>query len=177
MFEDGGESLGTGAARCPGNSCPHFYQASGATAAKRHDNARRQCGLNCSPPKVERCPGEDHCGKFSIARSEGDGLAACQGCALLPTKPGDVWAVEIPAVDAKSEAETAEDLEAAEVENLVDEIADIVFWEDAASLTDWTLYPFEYRMLYAVWREAERKVRDIRERRMQTFIKSFWGDE
>lgn len=163
-----------------------------------------------------RCPGENNCSMFKVAKSEtNDGEEACRGCELLPTKGKTIvpnsrcvgetacgWFAkaagntrEEKAANACGDSEkpiciflkskpqrSAEIVEIetanpAEVEKLVSEIADFIFWEDAGSPTDWTLYPFEYRMLYGIWREAEKQVTRIQQGRMQIFIKSFWGKE
>ncbi len=59
---------------------------------------------------------------------------------------------------------------------MVNEIADIVFWEDAGDVTEWHLYPFETRQLFGIWREAEKQINRIQQGRMQSFIKSFAGE-
>ena len=49
-------------------------------------------GIDNKEKKVfeDRCPGENHCGMFQVAIAEtGNGLDACKGCDLLPTKPGN----------------------------------------------------------------------------------------
>lgn len=98
---------------------------------------------------------------FSVAKSEtGNGLDACTGCELLPTKPG-------AGREAQDEAE--------EITELVEEIADIIAWEDGGFSTDWSLYPFEYQKLFVVFRQAERQIERIKEIRFQNFVKSFSG--
>lgn len=49
---------------------------------------RKSFGLDrYDEPEAKKCPGEDACGKFAIARSEsGNGLDACANCELLPSK-------------------------------------------------------------------------------------------
>lgn len=53
--------------------------------------------------------------------------------------------------------------ESDDVEDLIDEIADIINWENAGFTTDWSVYPFEYQILNVVWRFSERQIREIRE--------------
>ena len=116
-------------------------------------------------PEQPRCPGEDQCSPFNIAKSEtGDGEDACRGCELLPTKG--------KTADVSEDASIAED-----VEKMIAEIEDMVFWETAGSATDWELYPFETRQLYGIWREAEKQVSRIQQGRMQMFIKSFGSEK
>jgi hypothetical protein len=91
---------------------------------------------------------------FKVAEREaGDGLEACKGCALLPTKP-----------DEDGEEEESD---------LFEEISSIVFWENAGFRTDWRLYPFEYKRLFAAWRDAERRIKDTRERRLPDLMEAY----
>jgi hypothetical protein len=109
--------------------------------------------------EIEPCPGEQACSYFAIAtRETGNGLDACQGCESLPTKPT---------------AETVAVEDEADAESLVDEIRDIRFWEAGGQKTDWTCYPFEYYQLFSVWKDAERQVENIRQARMQAFLKGW----
>jgi len=55
---------------------------------------------------------------------------------------------------------------------LFEEIKSIVFWENAGFKTDWDCYPFEYKKLFAMWRDAEGKVRDARKERLQQTIEA-----
>ena len=170
VFEENGETYtDTSAPRCPGETeCGAFQIAKSETG-----NGLDACvGCEMLPtkngrtPVSGRCPGEENCRDFlkeGGATREEKEMNACSGCQFFPTKPG--------AGKKKSD----EPNEADEVENLVNEIADIVFWEDAGSLTDWNCYPFETHLLYAVWREAEKQIKNTREIVMQMFIKSFWG--
>jgi len=82
---------------------------------------------------------------FSVAFLEsGDGLSACESCDLLPTK---------------------NEILAAEDNDLVAEIEDIVFWELGGQKTDWSHYPFEYYRLFCIWRRTERQIDNMRRSR------------
>ena len=114
----------------------------------------------------ERCPGETNCEKFALAKSEtGNGLDACGGCDLLPTKygnnrfrcpgldcpdfrkvAGNTWlekAEEACAACVRCKGnfplypdEPQNEIEDKTVEILIDEIADIIFWENTGSKTE-----------------------------------------
>jgi len=135
------------------------------------------------------CPGESACLWFE--QSAGDNREVkerdcCIGISTEDAKDDEKLSAKkqsplCPFFKSKPTAQmvnASEDLaDAGEVEKLVSEIADIVFWEDAGSKTKWKLYSFETRQLYGIWREAEKQVAKIQTGRMQMFIKSFWGKE
>jgi hypothetical protein len=59
------------------------------------------------------------------------------------------------------------------VSDLVDEIEDIISWEDAGFKTDWSCYGFEYMRLVKAWREAEKIVRRDQNFNIQCLIRSY----
>lgn len=100
------------------------------------------------------CPGESACGKFDLAKREtGNGLDACANCSMLPTKP----------------VEDDED----EDDEVFDEIRELIFWENSfPGSTDWKCHPFEYQKLFAAWRDAELKIKNAREAKLQQTLTS-----
>lgn len=60
-----------------------------------------------------------------------------------------------------------------EIEDAVDDITDIVAWEDAGFPTDWTAYSLETKQLYRLWRSTEADVEEERRRRFDALVKSF----
>lgn len=58
--------------------------------------------------------------------------------------------------------------ETGELSELFEEIKEIVFFENAfPGKTDWSCYPFEYQKLFAAWRDAELKIKTVREAKLQ----------
>lgn len=135
---------------CPGESaCSWFAQSAGADREAKE----RDCCIGVTT--------EDAKDEAKLSAKKKSPL-----CQFYRSKP-------LPNLE---KVDVNEDLaDAGEVEKLVNEIADIVFWEDAGSGTDWTLYPFETRQLYGIWREAEKQIAKIQAAKMQMFIKSFWS--
>jgi hypothetical protein len=76
-----------------------------------------------------------------------------------------------PKFESKSFAAGGETGE--EAEHIVDEIEDIVLWENAGFATDWSAYEFETMQLVTVWREAEAVVEENRRRRFDALVKGF----
>ena len=112
---------------------------------------------------VERCPGES-CEQFSSrflktkGRWKDRAEEACAGCGKC---------------DGKIPLKPNRNVQTDELTELIDEIGDIVEWENAGHSTAWEIYPFEYQILHKTWRKAERQVKEIREMRMQAFIKGW----
>lgn len=95
------------------------------------------------------CPGESACGKFQIAQSEGEnGLDACANCSMLPTKP----------IENENDDE----------DDVFDQIREIVFWENSfPGSTDWNCYPAGYKKMFAAWRDAELKIKEAQDAKLQ----------
>lgn len=109
---------------------------------------------------VGQCPGETDCSYFHQAAGntpEEKASEACTNCPKLPTKPRS----------------STYKIEETETEELVDEIENIVFYENGGSKTDWSCYPFEYLTLASIWRECERQIENRQRQRMKLFIESF----
>jgi len=60
---------------------------------------------------------------------------------------------------------------------MVEEIADIIAWENAGFATDWSHYPYETKELVKVWRNAERDVAAIQMTRTQIWYKAQFKTE
>jgi hypothetical protein len=60
-----------------------------------------------------------------------------------------------------------------EINDLVDDIADMIFLADGGDATDWNEYPIEIYRLFCYWRAAERDISDMRERRLDALVKGF----
>lgn len=60
-----------------------------------------------------------------------------------------------------------------EIESAVDDIEDIIRWENAGFKTDWSCYDLETMQLVTVWREAEGVVEEERRRRFDALVKGF----
>ena len=63
-----------------------------------------------------------------------------------------------------------------ELESDVDEIFDIADWENAGEKTDWSIYPFEFKQMYFHLRKAEKIISELREMRMQSFLKGWMSE-
>jgi hypothetical protein len=55
----------------------------------------------------------------------------------------------------------------------VDDVADIVDWEDAGFETDWSEYSIEIMELVVYWRDAEKNIRELRARRFDALVQGF----
>lgn len=86
--------------------------------------------------------------------------AVCFGCEMYATKP----------TDGGGPSGFSDE----EIEEFVDEIADIVRWEDAGFATDWSAYDLATKQLAVVWREAESDVRLLQTRRLQSFLRGWF---
>jgi hypothetical protein len=73
----------------------------------------------------------------------------------------------------KSKGITVGDVSDEEIEFVVDEIEDIVRWEDAGFPTDWDAYDYETMQLVVMWRTTEAVVKENRGRRFDALVKSF----
>lgn len=60
-----------------------------------------------------------------------------------------------------------------EVEDAVDDIADIVFLENGGAATEWDRYPIETYRLYCLWRQTEAEIEENRRRRFDALVKGF----
>lgn len=113
--------------------------------------------------KVDQCPGES-CEQFSkrfpLLKGKWKDRAeeACAGCGKCDGK-----------IPKKSNPKIQND----DVADLLDEIEDIILWENAGHKIEWELYPFDYAIIHRYWRQAEAEVKAIREIRMQAFIKGW----
>lgn len=74
-----------------------------------------------------------------------------------------------------SSEETAD--EDAEIVDLVNDIADIVAWQQAGFETDWSHYPFETKRLVQLWFSTMSEVAAIQNTRMQIFLKSWFKEK
>jgi hypothetical protein len=72
---------------------------------------------------------------------------------------------------ASSEDQTAE-IDPEEIEEIVDDIADMIFLADGGLETDWNEYPIEIYRLFCEWRKAEKDVAERRSQFTQAFMKS-----
>ncbi len=98
---------------------------------------------------------------FQVAKSEtGNGLDACGGCELLPTKPG-----------------IADDSIADEVESLVWQTEQIIDEQNAGFATDWDFHEPELFELVIAWRHAEKQLNMLFSVRHQQFIKAHFKNE
>ena len=55
--------------------------------------------------------------------------------------------------------------------DLVDEIRDLIFWENGGHQPEWNCYPFEYYRLFAEWRNTEMEIKSHREMELQKTIR------
>lgn len=113
--------------------------------------------------EIKRCPGES-CHQFSSRFPKTKGRwkdraeEACAGCGKCDGN--------IPRKPAKQTQESTADV-------LVEEVEDLIAWENAGFKTAWEHYPFETAMLFKEWRNAELAVSEIRNIRMQAFLKGW----
>jgi hypothetical protein len=112
---------------------------------------------------MSKCPGESQCDDWAQPRPDGESYEekvenVCRGCPKFESKP---------AYDA-GETEIPKD----EIDDVVDDIADMIFLEKGGALTDWTQYPIDYYRLFCSWRDAESDVEEMRQRNIQSLIKS-----
>ena len=97
---------------------------------------------------------------FKIAiRETGDGLEACNGCSMLPTKPGTETG------DAAAEDDD-------EIELLIFQTGQIIEAEDAGFRTNWDLHDADLAELVIEYRKAEKELKMLFDIRHQLFIKS-----
>lgn len=106
-----------------------------------------------------RCPGMEcvNFAKEAGATWEGKAKAACTTCdkcnGNFPIDPSTVSEQEVN-----------------EVEELVEEIADIIKWENGGIQTDWTAYEFFYQKLVCEWREAEERLKKLERVRLRKLL-------
>lgn len=109
-----------------------------------------------------RCPGEGLCQRWDGAAGDYEQKTkACIGCPKECTPP----------FESRESGESRESESDAEIENLVDEIAYIIAWENAGIPTDWSVYSFEHQKLAVIWRETEQQVKRIHSIRLQAYLK------
>lgn len=63
-----------------------------------------------------------------------------------------------------------------ETAQIVEEVSDIVKWENAGFKTDWNCYGFEYKKFVVAWRDAERRVGLTQNSRLQGILRSFYEE-
>lgn len=117
----------------------------------------------------------DHAYKVETGVCEG-----CRDCGGNPPDEGSSGSgsgSEETEGEAGNAAAPAAHDEAAEVDDLVQDVADIIAWENAGFTTDWSQYPIEIKNLVKYWRSAETDIANIRESRMQTFLKSWFKEQ
>ena len=127
------------------------------------DKVFEHSGETGADGKLERCPGES-CKQFASRFLKVKGTwkqkaeEAVSGCGKCDG---------VPPLEPATQTSTDE------VSELVDEIEDIVLWENAGHKIEWTVYPFEFQLLHRYWRQAEMQVKEISEIRMQAFLKGW----
>lgn len=84
----------------------------------------------------------------------------CYGCPKFDSKPADG-------------GEPDADIDPEEIDEIVDDIEDIAFLERGGQPTDWSEYCYEYYVLFAWWRAAEREIEQDRARRLDALVKGF----
>jgi hypothetical protein len=89
---------------------------------------------------------------------------ACVGCGTCDGNPP-------PDPDTPAAAEPDQ------VTSLIDDIEDIVKWENGGHATDWSCYSFAHAKLVTVWREAENHLSRIQTSRMQSFLLGWMKSE
>jgi hypothetical protein len=72
----------------------------------------------------------------------------------------------------KSSADEASEIDPEEIEEIVDDIADMIFLANGGLETDWNEYPIEIYRLFCEWRKAEKDVTERRSQFTQAFMKS-----
>lgn len=112
-----------------------------------------------------KCPGEANCDDW---KAHGDETSheikeqkICNGCPMFSSKP------------SRGSDEMAE-VDQAAVEQMVDDIADMIFLANGGHETDWREYPIEIYRLFCEWRRAERAIAERRERELNILVKSFF---
>ncbi len=91
---------------------------------------------------------------FQVAATEtGNGLDACGGCELLPTKPGN------------------ESSEVLEENELFDEIAELIDEADGGNPPDFDTLGYEIWKLFLYWRNTERQIEQIWKVRHQAWLR------
>lgn len=114
---------------------------------------------------TSQCPGTG-CSRWeNAAGSYEDKVKATLGCEKCEGRP--------PAAEFEVESSKLKVEESDEVAELVEEIEDIIEWEDAGHVTDWSCYGFAHARLATVWRKAERYVERRQHGRMQSFLVSW----
>jgi hypothetical protein len=113
------------------------------------------------------CPGDGKCEIWdaSQGRPRDEREMVCGDCKRCSGPPPEE--IEDPANDA-----TADD---GELEDIVDEIADIILYQDAGSSTDWGVYSPEYLWLAGQWRHAEKTLVALRHLKLIRVMTSHAG--
>lgn len=128
-----------------------------------------------------RCPGTG-CDQWEAAagdydyKVETDVCGGCRDCGGNPPEPESVQNAECT-MHNEDDADPEPDADEDEIVDLVNDIADIVDWENAGLQTDWSHYPFETKKLVQLWRSTEREVAAIQNTRMQIFLKSWFKEK
>jgi hypothetical protein len=79
----------------------------------------------------------------------------CFGCPKFDSKPTEI----------------SDELDAEYIADIVEQIEFLADWEDAGLKTDWSEYPFEICELFVEWRSTERKIVELRQRRLDMVLK------
>jgi hypothetical protein len=74
----------------------------------------------------------------------------------------------------KSSADEASEIDPEEVEEIVDDIADMIFLADGGHETDWNEYPIEIYRLFCEWRKAEKDAAERREQSRHGLERNFF---
>jgi hypothetical protein len=109
-----------------------------------------------------KCPGESNCDDWNSHTGDDDQATketkVCLGCPMFSSK-------------TSSENEASE-IHPQEVEEIVDDIADMIFLANGGHETDWNEYGIEIYRLFCEWRRAEKDVAERRSQFTQAFLKS-----
>lgn len=110
---------------------------------------------------VSRCPGEGQCTRWdNQAGTYEDKVNATIGCEKCNGNP--------PLAETGDGSQETGD--GSDIDELVDEIEDIIEWEDGGHPTDWSCYGYAHKRLVTVWRKAERLIERRQQARLQTFL-------
>jgi hypothetical protein len=113
---------------------------------------------------TSKCPGETNCDDWNAHGDEDSHeikeQKVCHGCPMFVSKPS-------------RDANESGEISLSEIEEIVDEIADMIFLADGGHETDWREYPIETYRLFCEWRKAEKNVAERRSQFTQAFMRSF----
>jgi hypothetical protein len=126
----------------------------------------------------EQCPGTG-CDIWEAAAGDYDyklETGVCAGCTRCGGNPPDEEESKVQGPTPNDEVGLDNDQLSTnddhEVDDLVADIADIIAWENAGFDTDWSEYDFPTRQLVRIWRSKEREISEIRQTRMQAWLKT-----